>query len=48
MNNASRKLNRTNSYAVLWRIETAKRPATRAKRLAALVRMLEEGRTLHP
>ena len=40
-------LNRTNRYAVLWRIETAKRPATRAKRIADLVRMLEEQRTFH-
>jgi uncharacterized protein YdeI (YjbR/CyaY-like superfamily) len=40
-------LNRTNRYAVLWRVETAHTPATRAKRIGDLVQMLAEGRTFH-
>jgi uncharacterized protein YdeI (YjbR/CyaY-like superfamily) len=40
-------LNATNRYAVLWRVHTAATPATRAKRIAALVQMLAEGRTIH-
>ncbi|MGY1832982.1 YdeI family protein [Geodermatophilus sp. SYSU D01180] len=40
-------LDGTNRYAVLWRVHTAATPATRAKRIAALVTMLAEGRRLH-
>ncbi|MGY1652367.1 YdeI/OmpD-associated family protein [Geodermatophilus sp. SYSU D01119] len=40
-------LDGTNRYAVLWRVHTAASPATRAKRIAALVTMLAEGRTPH-
>jgi uncharacterized protein YdeI (YjbR/CyaY-like superfamily) len=40
-------LDATNRYAVLWRVHTAATPATRAKRIAALVTMLAEGRRLH-
>lgn len=36
-----------NRYAVLWRVHTAASPATRAKRIAALVQMLAEGRRIH-
>jgi uncharacterized protein YdeI (YjbR/CyaY-like superfamily) len=36
-----------NRYAVLWRVHTAGTPATRAKRIAALVQMLAEGRRPH-
>jgi uncharacterized protein YdeI (YjbR/CyaY-like superfamily) len=36
-----------NRYAILYRIQDAKRPATRAKRIATFVQMLAEGRTLH-
>jgi uncharacterized protein YdeI (YjbR/CyaY-like superfamily) len=32
-----------NRYAVLWRVHTAGTPATRAKRIAAAVRMLADG-----
>ncbi|SNS03889.1 Uncharacterized conserved protein YdeI, YjbR/CyaY-like superfamily, DUF1801 family [Geodermatophilus saharensis] len=37
-----------NRYAVLYRVHTAATPATRAKRIAALVQMLAEGRRPHP
>jgi uncharacterized protein YdeI (YjbR/CyaY-like superfamily) len=40
-------LDATNRYAVLWRVVTAATPATRAKRIDALVQMLAEGRTFH-
>ncbi|PRY41216.1 uncharacterized protein YdeI (YjbR/CyaY-like superfamily) [Geodermatophilus tzadiensis] len=36
-----------NRYAVLHRVHTAATPATRARRVAALVTMLAEGRTPH-
>jgi uncharacterized protein YdeI (YjbR/CyaY-like superfamily) len=41
-------LDGTNRYAVLWRVHTAGTPTTRAKRIAAAVRMLAEGEKLHP
>jgi uncharacterized protein YdeI (YjbR/CyaY-like superfamily) len=34
------ELDRTNRYAILWRLQTAKRPETRARRLEAFVQML--------
>jgi len=40
-------LDGTNRYAVLWRVHTAATPATRAKRIAALVEMLADGGRLH-
>ncbi len=36
-----------NRYAVLYRIHDAKRPETRARRIAQFVAMLERGETLH-
>jgi uncharacterized protein YdeI (YjbR/CyaY-like superfamily) len=40
-------LDAANRYAVLWRVHTAATPATRAKRIAACVAMLAEGRRYH-
>lgn len=40
-------LDSRNRYAILHRLATAKKPETRAKRLATFVEMLREGRTLH-
>jgi uncharacterized protein YdeI (YjbR/CyaY-like superfamily) len=40
-------LDGTNRYAVLWRVHTAATPQTRAKRIAACVQMLAEGRVFH-
>jgi uncharacterized protein YdeI (YjbR/CyaY-like superfamily) len=37
-----------NRYAVLYRINDAKRPETRARRIATYVTMLADGQTLHP
>lgn len=36
-----------NRYAVLYRVETARQPATRAARIRQFVAMLERGETLH-
>ena len=40
-------LDGANRYAVLWRVHTAATPATRAKRIAAAVDLLREGRRIH-
>lgn len=40
-------LNSTNRYAILYRLHDAKRPETRARRLAQFVAMLERGETLY-
>jgi len=41
-------LDGTNRYAVLYRIASAKRPETRAKRIGTFVAMLSEHKKLHP
>ena len=40
-------INAANRYAVLWRIQTAVKSETRAKRIAELVEMLARGETIH-
>lgn len=40
-------LNKTNTYAILWRIQTAKKPATRQARMGKLLAMLLEGKKLY-
>ncbi len=40
-------LNASNRYAVTWRVQTAVKPETRAKRIAQLVEMLARGETVH-
>ena len=40
-------LDGANRYAVLWRVHTAATPQTRAKRIAACVQLLAEGRRIH-
>lgn len=42
------KLDKTNRYAVLWRIQTARSADARAKRIAELIAMLEKQETFHP
>ena len=37
-----------NRYAVLWRIQTAKKPETRARKIREFIGMLERGEKLHP
>ena len=41
-------LDGANRYAVLYRVTTARRPETRAKRIEQLVAMLDRGETIHP
>jgi uncharacterized protein YdeI (YjbR/CyaY-like superfamily) len=40
-------LNKTNRYAVCWRVQTAKTEATRTSRVEALVAMLARGEKIH-
>lgn len=41
-------LDSRNRYAILYRLHDARKPETRAKRLATFVAMLTEGRRIHP
>jgi len=41
-------IDRTNRYAVLWRIQTAKKPETRARKIEQFIAMLERGDKIHP
>jgi uncharacterized protein YdeI (YjbR/CyaY-like superfamily) len=43
-----RTLDRANRYAVLWRIQTAKKADTRARRIRQFVEMLERHEKIHP
>lgn len=40
-------LTKANKYAMIWRLATAKKPATRAKRFKEIVEMLREGKKRH-
>ena len=40
-------LDSANRYAVCWRVQTAKKPETRARRVETLVAMLMRGEKLH-
>lgn len=40
-------LNRANTYAIAWRIQTAKKPETRKKRIETVLAMLSRGEKLH-
>jgi uncharacterized protein YdeI (YjbR/CyaY-like superfamily) len=40
-------LNKTNRYAFIWRITTAKNPEMRRSRIQKCVAMLEEGKKFH-
>jgi uncharacterized protein YdeI (YjbR/CyaY-like superfamily) len=42
------ELSSQNRYAILYRLQDAKRPETRARRLAEFVAMLEAGEKIHP
>jgi uncharacterized protein YdeI (YjbR/CyaY-like superfamily) len=41
-------LDRANRYAILWRVQTAKKPETRARRIEQFVALCAAGKTLHP
>jgi uncharacterized protein YdeI (YjbR/CyaY-like superfamily) len=40
-------LSSQNRYAILYRLQDAKRPETRARRLEKFVQMLRDGETIH-
>ena len=42
------QLSSQSRYAILYRLQDAKKPETRAQRLAKFVAMLEAGETIHP
>ena len=41
-------LDRANRFAIIYRVGDAKRPETRARRIAKFVEMLARGETIHP
>ena len=40
-------LNKTNRYAIAWRLQTAKKPETRERRVKAILAMLDKGEKFH-
>ena len=40
-------LNKANTYAIVWRLQTAKKPDTREKRMKAILEMLSRGEKFH-
>lgn len=40
-------LNKANKYAIAWRLQTAKKPETRAKRIQTILGMLSKGEKFH-
>lgn len=40
-------LNKTNIYAIAWRLQTAKKPETRARRMQVILEMLKKGEKLY-
>jgi uncharacterized protein YdeI (YjbR/CyaY-like superfamily) len=40
-------LNQANRYSIAWRLQTARKPETRRKRMEAIVAMLGQGRKFH-
>lgn len=41
------ELNKANQYAIAWRLQTAKKPETREKRLKEILQMMSEGKKFH-
>ena len=40
-------LNKTNRYAIAWRLQTAKKPETREKRMKSILEMLAKEEKFH-
>ena len=40
-------LNKANVYSIVYRLQTAKKPATREKRMKAILAMMEQGKAFH-
>jgi uncharacterized protein YdeI (YjbR/CyaY-like superfamily) len=41
-------LEKRNNYAIIYRLQTAKKPETRAARMRAIIEMLAKGKKFHP
>jgi uncharacterized protein YdeI (YjbR/CyaY-like superfamily) len=41
-------LNKTNLYSIAYRLQTAKKPETREKRMKAILEMMAKGKKFHP
>jgi uncharacterized protein YdeI (YjbR/CyaY-like superfamily) len=40
-------LNKSNTYAIAWRLQTAKKPETRERRMEVILKMMKEGKKFH-
>lgn len=40
-------LNKTNTFSITWRLQTAKKPETRERRMKSIIEMLEAGKKFH-
>jgi uncharacterized protein YdeI (YjbR/CyaY-like superfamily) len=40
-------LNKTNTFSITWRLQTAKKPETRVRRMKAIIEMLEQRKKFH-
>ena len=40
-------LSKANTYGIAWRLQTARKPETRARRMESLLAMMKEGKKLH-
>ncbi len=40
-------LNKANTYAIAWRLQTAKKPETRKKRMSEILAMMAQGKKFH-
>lgn len=43
-----RTLNKANVFSIVYRLETAKKPETREKRMKTILAMMEQGKAFHP
>ena len=43
-----KSLNKANVYAIVYRLQTAKKPETRARRMKLILEMLSQGKSFHP
>jgi uncharacterized protein YdeI (YjbR/CyaY-like superfamily) len=41
-------LNKANTYAIVWRLQTAKKQETKIKRMKVILEMLKKGESFHP
>ncbi len=40
-------MNKTNLYSIAWRLQTAKKPETRKRRMKIIIEMLAKGEKFH-